>query len=921
MRVIRQFFVKVEAFLFRGRAEREMAREIDAHLALLKDDFEGRGMSPEAARLAALRAYGGVEQAQELHRDERSFVWLEQALQDLRHASRALLRAPGFTVVAVITMALGIGVNTALFSGYNAIALKPLPVFDPDQVVRFKRSSGRHRWGTFGFSYPEYVYCRDHSDQFASLVAGSWLLNTLGSLPGSAGSEKLVGQLVSSNYFQGLGIHPLIGRGFLPDEDRTPGANHVMVISFQFWKRAFNGNFQALGQTIKLNGAAFTVIGIAPEEFTGTSADAPVTPDFWAPLSMQAPFVKGQDWLTATDQPSFQILARLKPSTLLPAAEAQVDSLVRRFTVSDAERPGETPSRVWLQRPTWYPNPDGFEFQAAWVAAMLLVGLVLFVACVNVGNMLLARAASRQREIGTRLALGARRGRVIRQLLTESILLSCLAGCAGLLVSVWVTKLMLLFVRQMAQQIDAGLSSMSLNFAPDLRVLVYVLAVAVSSGILFGLSPALQFTRRDLTAALKEERGGLGSLGGSRLRSLLVAAQVAVSMFLLLSVGLVTRGLLRFQSSDLGFEARAVFVVAADFGPRGSAQGFDRRRLLAERLRDRPEFASVALGDHPLNSQGWAPPIVVGHSLDRTLAGFASDTYFRTLGISLRRGRTFTAQEAATGAPVAVISESTARRFWPNRDPLGRRFALDLIGRGKSSSKLADFEVIGIVKDVRLENPTRVDPSRVYLPTGARDNLLATRLRGNGMSDILFRFRGDPRRAQAAVEATVLAFDKDLLPSLRLINLQDNELRPQLAIPRFLAAAAGALAVLALTLAGVGIYGVIAYLVSCRTREIGIRIALGGNSGAVLKDIVLHGLRPVFAGMILGLIAAAGLSTLLHVMLVGPGTADILFGVPFYDPLTFVGLFCFVLGIAGVASAVPSKRALNVDPMTALRYE
>ncbi|HEV3201290.1 MAG TPA: ABC transporter permease [Bryobacteraceae bacterium] len=915
---MRRLVSKLRSFIFRGRAEREMAREMDAHLQLLEDDFSGRGMTPDAARLAARRAYGGVEQGRELHRDERSFVWLEQLFQDLRHACRGLAGSPGFTLLAIVTLALGIGVNAALFCAYNGIALKPLPVADPDHVVRFKRSHNGRGWSMsqFGFSYPEYVYYRTHADPFSSLVAASWIVNAVGSVPGAASTERLSGQLVSANYFPSLGIRPLIGRGFLADEDRTPGANNVAVISYPFWKRLFSGDSQTLGRTIQLNGASFTIIGIAPEEFTGTSADSVVVPDFWAPLSMQAQLVPGRDWLSRLDQQNFQIYARLKQSTVLATGQAEVQLLARQFAAATPQPDGTT---LTLEHLTYYPFTDSADFRVGWAATMLIPGLVLFVACVNVGNMLLARGAARQREIGTRLALGAGRVRIIRQLLAESVLLSLLAGGVALLVAAFATKLFTIWSERMVQQFSGGAMNLGLNLAPDIHVAVYVLAISLIAGTLFGLSPALQFTRRDLTMALKDEGISLGNLGGSRLRSLLVAAQVAVSMLLLASAGLLGRGVLRSQSADTGIETRSVFAVKAYFGKRDSAQAIDRQRLLAERLRERPEAAAVAFGGHPFNGGEWYPPIVVGHSNERSMAQFASDTYLGTLGIPLLRGRNFTGPEVAAAAPVAMISESTARRFWPNEDPLGKHFQLDMDPRFRK--QLIDFEVIGIVKDVRFDNPTRIDPTHIYLPTSTPGGARINGSHGHGLMDILVRVRGDRQRGVAAIASTVAAFDKDLVPSLELINLEDDEVRPQKAIPQLFAALASILGGLAVTLAGIGIYGVIACLVSHRTREIGIRMALGATPRTVLQAVILQSLRPVFGGMALGLAVAAGLSSLVHLMLVLPGSWDLLYGVPFYDPVTFVGLFCFVLGVAALASAVPARRALGVDPMTALRYE
>ncbi len=381
----------------------------------------------------------------------------------------------------------------------------------------------------------------------------------------------------------------------------------------------------------------------------------------------------------------------------------------------------------------------------------------------------------------------------------------------------------------------------------------------------------------------------------------------------------MTRGVVRSLAADPGFETHHVFVVDAAFAPHGyPAKAIERKRLLAAQLRERPELGGGALGGHPLNGGEWYPPIAIGHSQGLVTAGFASDTYLDMLRIPVLRGRNFTAQEAASGAPVAIMSASTVRRFWPNENPLGKHFKLDMDPH--FGGAFTDFEVIGIVRDVRFDNPTRIDPTHVYLPAGA-PGARAVALTHHSTLEVLVRFQGNRQSALSAVETAMEAFDKNLLPSLRLINVEDDDARPQRAVSQLLATLATILAVLAIMLAGTGIYGVIAYVVSQRTKEIGIRIALGANSGAVLKNVILQGLRPVFAGLFLGLTAAAGMSSVLHWALVFPEAWDLLYGVPFYDPVTFVGMVCFVMGISALASAVPARRALRVDPITALRYE
>jgi len=912
----RRMLAKLLNLLRNDHVEEDLAREVASHLALLEDESQRRGMTPDEARLAARRAYGGVEQAKQLHRDERSILWLEQTVQDLRHACRALARSPGFTLVAVITLALGIGVNTALFSAYNAVALKPLPVDDAKRVVRLERWFERRLLGDiqYDFSYPEYVYCRDHQDVFSNLMAASWPLRVLASISdgnqqGGNELKTLQGQIVSGNYFTGLGIGTSIGRTFGQEEDRAPGANPVMVLSYAFWQRGFQGDTQIVGRTIKVNGTAFTIVGVAPQEFTGTSV-IPQVPDFWAPIAMQAQLVPGQNWLNQPTDFRFQVLARLKPTIALNEAQAETDALIHQFSTTFTPR--NRTRAITLQRTAFFGNTDDVRFQAGVATLMLIVGMVLFVACANVANMLLARGAARQKEISVRMALGASRSRVIRHLLTESILLSLAGGIAGLTLAVLASKLLWVAVQQMLNRMLGDQFVFSLNLNPDVRVLAYVLGLSVITGIVFGLSPALQFTKRDLTTALKDESSSFGySISRSRLRNLLVGGQVAVSMLLLTSAGLLMRGLARSQAADPGFETRRVFLLFADFGNDPAKAAASHRRLM-DQLATQPELDKIAFGTGPMMGT-WTPPIVVKQSAalegalhDRTLASYASENYFNTLGIPLLRGRDVTRQEAATGAHVSVISESTAHRFWPGQDPIGKHFQLDMHFDGK----LSEFEVIGIVKDIRFANLTRTDPAHVYLATDSTEIL-----------PILMSIKSDPQSALVAVRDAAGASDKNLLPSLSLWNMETMLLSPRKSMAQALAMFAAILALLALSLAGIGIYGVMAYVVSQRTQEIGVRMALGATPGHVLKSVALPGLWPVAAGMIVGLACGAATSRLLHSTLASPESSDFLYGVAYYDPWTFLAISCFLAVVALIASLIPVRHALNIDPMVALRYE
>jgi predicted permease len=904
--------------LFNGRhLDGDFEQELESHLALLAEENIRAGMSPEEARRMARLKLGGAVQLRESHHKQRTLPWLESIAQDTRFGLRVLRKNPGFTAVAILTLALGIGVNTTLFSAYNAVALKPLPVADPAHVARFERwfTSGGLGSSQYAFSYPEYIYCRDHATAFSALVASSELIEVPAALRGSVSRERLDGQLVSANYFTGLGIRPQLGRPFASGEDQKPGGDSVVVISDLFWQRAFNSNPQTIGQVLTLKGVPLTIVGIAPKGFTGTTVNAQI-PDFWAPLSMQAQLYPGGDWLHTPDDYKFEIYARLKNSVTRLSAEAETSLLIGQFSTTYTPHDPMFKTRsVTLPHTTYFPNTDDIRFRASIAAAMLIIGFILFVACVNVGNMLLARGAARQREISTRRALGAGRARIIRQLVIESLVLAFLGGVAGLLVSVWAGDLLHAFLAGFTAPLGgiAALHSLyaAVNFTPDTRVMIYALVISICAGTLLGLSPALQLTSQDLVSALKSEGPSMGALRGARLRNLLIAAQVAASVFLLASAGLLVRGLIRSQAAEPGFDTRDNFWLSGDFGGSATntpAQALAERERFVKALRTQPEFAAVTFGSLPLNGT-WTPPMNSGHAIGRALASTASETYFDLLRIPFVRGRGFTEQESENGAAVAVISESTARQFWPQEDALGKTFSLDMNFRGK----LEQFQVIGIVKDVRFTNLTRVDPAHVYLPVGLVGVF--------SQPQILVKIYGDVRPALTAAQTTAASVYKTSVTDVALVNLEDSFVALQRTLSRTLSMFAAGLAALALTLTGVGIYGVLSYLVSQRSREIGIRIALGASPGALLRNIVVVALRPVFAGIFAGLAAAAAFSTLLHQTLVVPGSPDFFYGVRFYDPVTFVGLFLFALLIAALASAVPARRAMRVDPMVALRYE
>ena len=902
MRQWLRFFAKARGVTRHGALDLELDREVASHLVLLADHFEQNGMTPEEARKAARRAFGNVDQTKELSRDERSFVWMEQALQDLRHATRSLWHNPAFTVIAALTLALGIGVNATLFTVYNTFVLKPLPVADPDHVVRLERWYKDNLTGDiqYRFSLPEYTYARDHNNVFAGLAAASWPVRVTAGQNG----ETMDGELVSANYFSDLGIAGRAGRTFRPGEDLTNAP--VIVLSDAYWQGHFNRDRGVVGRVVTLNETPFTVIGVAPEEFTGTSVGLQV-PDFWALISAQKQLAPGPDWRSDSTIPQLQLLARIKAGVARKQARTEITNLILQY---DGRLPQIYPTgSVTLQRTSFLGNTDDPRFRAAVSGVMLLVGLVLLTACANVANMLFARGAVRQQEVAIRLAVGASGGRVVRHLLTESLLLAGIGGAAGLVLSFWASRILPVFVQQLfAGPLTHGVK-LHLNMNPDERVLAYTAAVSVAAAILFGLSPALRSSKTDLNAAIKSE-GFIPALHLTKagVRTMLVAGQVTFSTLLLITAVLLTRGLMRSVATGTGYETHRVLLLSANLGTDTAQQAALERRLVT-RLKAVAGVRDVGLGHAPLMGT-WTVPITAsgpqGPDRARTLVSYASDGYFDTLGIGLLRGRLFTRREADNGTRVAVVSESAGRRFWPGVNPIGQRVRLDL----QFKNKFTEFEVVGVVKDVRFANPTRVDPAHVYMPTTSADPYA-----------MLVRVEGDVAPAEAAVRSAAGTVDRTLASSMVLVTLEDGPLRVHRQIAGLLADLGGILAVMATLLASAGIYGVMAFMVNQRVREIGVRMTLGATPGAVLSGVVVRGLRPVFAGIVCGVVAAGALSWLLHRGLASPETMDLLYGLRFYDPGTFVGVPVLVVFVAAAASVIPAQRALRVDPAVALRYQ
>ena len=914
----------VSALFQRASVENDTDEELRAHVQNRADDLERSGLTRAEAERRARIEFGAHEKFKEQCREARGGFWLETVWSDIRYGSRMLAKNPGFTTVAVMTLALGIGVNTTLFTAFDSIALKPLPVKDPESVVRFKRwfASGASGDIQYAFSYPEYLYFRDQNHVFSEVIAASWPTQVVATPPAESVSNSkesreplpLQCQLVSANYFSALGIGAEVGRAFSVEQNQAPGTNPVVVLSHPFWQHQFNSDSQISGKTLEINGVTFTIVGVAPPEFIGTG-NPPQVPEFWAPLAMQTQLIPKSDWLHEPVNRQLQVLGRLAPGISLGQAQAEAGVLTRQLAQPQTLASDETITMT-LRRATYFGETEDLWFRAFAAGLMAAVGLVLLVACVNLANMLLARAANRQKEIATRLALGASRGRLIRLLLTESVLLALLGGMAGLLFSLWATKLAWLGLVRLMQTLLGGSISIA-PFTPDVRVFIYAFGLSLITGILFGLWPALRSSKADLTLALKSEGSASGQpLSQSRFRSFLAGGQVTVSMVLLITSGLLLRALLRSQAASPGFETKSVFLLSLDLGSDKAKAATTKREILV-RLQTLPEVAHVALTDRLpyLGTMTFLLQIEGSHASskslpDQTLVNYVSPSYFSTLSTPIVRGRAFTPQESEELLPVAVVSESTARTAWPGEDPVGKHLKLARPFRDdKGTWNWKEYEIIGVAKDVRFFNLTRIDPMYVYLPTNAFQP-----------NAVLIRVARSPRDTLAAVRTSLGAFDKNLLPTLGFDSL-DMFAQTQQLLPQAAAIFAGILAILALALAAVGIYGVMAYIVTQRTRELGIRLALGASKNDVLRLIVRQGMLPVILGATCGLVVSTAISGVLRAILIFPGSYDLLFGVSAFDPVTYMGLTAFLASIALLACYLPARRAMRVDPMVALRYE
>ncbi len=814
--------------------------------------------------------------------------------QDLRYGLRMLLKTPALTAMVVLTLGLGIGANTAIFSVVNAFMFRPLPVKDPQQIMVVANShpgnDSPHR-----ISYLDYQDYRAHSDAFTDLTA--FYLDFVGlSVDGRA--ERCFAGFVTGNYFSMLGVEPALGRLILPTEGNTQGADPVLVLGHGFWKRRFGGDPSVVGKAVSLNGHPFTVVGVVPEYFHGTFVVGEM--DAYLPLGMAILDPLAKDLFTKRDDHDLQVLGRLKPGVSRKQAEASVQVIARQLEQQFPET--NKGIHIYVVPETQArPEPQSSGVLPLVASVFMgLVALVLLVACVNVANLLLARATVRYKETAIRTALGASRLRLLRQLLTESVTLALMGGAAGALVGWWASRL-LGSIRL------PGDLPFRFDFRLDWRVFLYTACIALATGVIVGLVPALRASRADIHDALREGgRSPSGSGGRHRLRDALVVAQVAGSLLLLVAAGLFVRSLRNAKSVYFGFRPENVLNLSVD----PAQQGYDETRTktfyqeLERRVRALPGVESASLASSvPMsysnyNAYLYAEGQTPEPGKHGPIAGYNSvgTDYFETMRTPIVRGRALNARDQESSRLVAVINETMARRLWPAEDPIGKRFRYD-------DKEGPLVEAVGVSKDGKygfiFEDPMPF----FYIPLGQKpQSQRVLQVRAAGRPEVL--------------TLTVLKEIHELDPNLPVFDVMTMEQSLEGANGFFLlnmgAAFAGVLGGLGLLLALVGVYGVVAYSASQRTHEIGVRMALGAQRGDVLKMILRQGFVLVLIGIGIGMAAALGLTRYL---------ADLLFGIKPADPVTYGSVALLLAAVALAACYIPAQRATRVDPMIALRYE
>jgi len=904
----RRFWLRLQSLFDAHRSTQRLNDEVQFHLDQQIAENIAAGMSPREARYAAIRTFGNPTFVKEETRDAWGWTWLEQIAGDLRYGARMLRRSPGFTAVAVVTLALGIGANAAIFTVINAVMLRALPVNHPEELVIVGNPARVHSWGTGtprtdSFSYPLYREVRDNNQAFSSVLASSNLGNVQITVDESA--EKATGRLVTENYFETLGVEALLGRTFTADDGRTPGSDPVLVISYGYWQRRFSSDASVIGRKVQLNHYPFTIIGVAPPAFFGEVVGD--RPDLWAPIMMQPQLMPGRNFLESVNDAALLLMGRLKPGITADQALANVNAVVQEALavtlngrMSSDDRDAIRGMKIAVEVSPGSRGLSRLRKDASGPLLLLLsmVALVLLVACVNVANLMLARSEARRQEIAVRVTMGAGPGRIVRQLLTESILVAFLGGALGLLLAHWGSALLV----TLANTSDRTSSPLSLNL--DWRVLGFTGGICLGAAVLFGLAPALRFLHVKPGVALKE--GGRGAEGGPKRNfgRVLVSAQIALGVLVLMAAGLLVRSLRNLQEADLGYSRERLLLARVDVlesGYKGAAIQNMTRELLA-RLATLPGVRSVTCSSNGLFSGDESSDAILidgGKPQDSATADDEiGPNYFSTIGVPIAMGREITAEDLARAAHVAVVNETFAKFYFAGRNPIGHKITI------QDSEHPQTFEIVGVARDVHDHSIRDAVRRRMYAPltSASFDDL--------GAYNFELRAVGNPDALLNSLRAAIRNVNPDLVVDniKTAADLVTDTLAPQTLLAELSALFGG----LVLLLVCVGLYGSMAYNVAARTREIGVRMALGAPREGLIWMVTREAFLELGIGSAMGIVAAIATTHLFKAML---------FGLRGTDPVSMALAMLALASVCLAAAIVPVRRAMRVDPMVALRYE
>ena len=895
----RELWLRITYPFRRRRLERELRQEIDTHIALRADQLVRDGHAPADAAFAARRRFGNQSRILAIARATfgSGWQWLDGFDQDLRYVARQPRRSPGVALVVCLTIALGIAVSTTAFTFYDAIALKPLGVADAGSVIRVVQDD--RAFGSEMLPYVAYDVLHREAHAMHSVVATTSPQSFAAILPGHAGDDARVvnARFVTPTFARQLRVRAALGRWFDPSDD------HAAVLDHGFWRRTLDADPSVIGRRIRVGDVDLTIAGVAPPEFAGTGMPS-MAPDLWMPASVLRDLIPRADWLHDTGL-HWQILGRVAPGASLAEVNAEVAGLERSIPDSVGK-----PMRLVARRATFFQTDAGeFEvFQQVSVAFMVALTLILGIAAVNLVNVVAARNAGREREVSIRLALGASRARVARQLVSESVLLAIIGGVLGLAASRGIATYLRDWIVATMTSVSGGIAGVFLDVAVDWRVATYAIALSVAIGLGVGLWPALRAARGDVNGVLRQ--GGT-TTAGARVwgqRNILLAVQVAGSLVLLTAAGMLLGGMRLSRDVDPGFDADHMLVV--DVG--GEAPAVDRAATRAEvgrRIADLPDVRAVSwtqrvpFGGTHLRSAN------VGRGRTTISIDEVSERYFDAMGMTIVRGRAFTREEVAANAPVMIVSETLARLRWHGADPVGHSVPPNDILGGPDTSK--GYTVIGVVRDIRSNFLSRVNGPSAYYPYGMDGRFGA----------FLVRTRGAPMSAMHAIRAVVASISPLLSSRTHVLTMRDGPMALQRLMAEAPATVALALALAGLALASVGVYGLISQIVARRTREIGVHIAIGAPPSRVIWLVARKTLRPVMWGTLAGGFGAIALSFFLRALVSTPDVPDLTFGAGAFNPLVFLDVLGTLMVIVVAACWVPARRAAMLDPTVALRAE